>query len=288
MSHRNRMSFSSWGIPFLFLVCLISHVGSQPVDATTATRSIEKIAIGETKLTLKIPANPAPGKPWLWVGEFGNHLEDLEAALVDAGWHVAYLPFSNKFGAPSEIELWEKAYQHLHGELGLAPRPALLGISRGGLYVNAWTRKHPDRVSVLYLDNGVCDPRSWPGGFEMTKKGRGHKKSWARYKDIFNFESDEDALQNSLDPTEGFDAAIQNGVLLISVHGTADGTVPYEDNAKRLVDTWKQSGGRVEVYAKEGGNHHPHGLPDPAPLIKLLTGGSQQDLTHPCLDNTCP
>jgi pimeloyl-ACP methyl ester carboxylesterase len=148
-------------------------------------------------------------------------------------------------------------------------------------YANAWTRRHPGRVSVLYLDNGVCDPRSWPGGFQLGKKGSGNPRDWARYKELFNFANDEAALQQSLRPADGFEAAIRNGVLLISVHGTADGTVPYEDNAKLLVDLWQQSGGRVEVFPKDGGGHHPHGLPDPAPLIRLLTNQDQQNKTKP-------
>jgi len=128
------------------------------------------------------------------------------------------------------------------------------------------------------LDNGVCDPRSWPGGFELTKKGRGSQRDWTRYKEIFNFASDEEALAQTLDPVAGFEFAIRKDVLLLSVHGTADGTVPYEDNAGRLVEFWKASGGRTEVFAKEGGRHHPHGLPDVAPLVELLTGESQTHL----------
>lgn len=53
-------------------------------------------------------------------------------------------------------------------------------------------------------------------------------------------------------------------------HGTADTTVPYPDNAEKLVKLWEQSGGNMKLFPKEGGKHHPHGLPDPTPLIELL------------------
>jgi pimeloyl-ACP methyl ester carboxylesterase len=255
-----------------------AHAGEPSKPAPEET--LEMIPIEGVELTLKIPSQPAPGKPWLWVGEFGGHLKKLESELLTLGWHIAYLPFRNQFGSAAEIDLWEKAYEHLHGERGLASRPALLGISRGGLYVNAWTRRHPDRVSVLYLDNGVCDPRSWPGGLQLNQKGRGSGRDWKRYKEILEFASDAEAVEKAVDPVKGFEAAIRNKVLLISVHGTADRTVPYEDNAKRLVDLWRKSGGRVEVFAKEGGRHHPHGLRDHAPLIDLLVGTSQQPLTE--------
>lgn len=232
--------------------------------------SVENLTIDGKTLTLKVPAQAAPGKPWLWVGEFAGHLRTLEDGLVAKGWHVAYVNVSNQFGSPAAMAVWEKVYEELHGKRGLAARPALLGISRGGLYVNAWTRLHPERVSVLYLDNAVCDARSWPAGFPLTEKGRGSKGDWNRYKTEFHFVSDEEAMEKAVRPAEGFAPAIRNGVFLISVHGTADRTVPYVDNAKHVVDAWEKSGGRFRIFPKEGGNHHPHGLPDPAPLIDLL------------------
>ena len=70
-----------------------------------------------------------------------------------------YVKVSNQFGSPRAMAAWEKAYAELHGRRGLSARPALLAISRGGLYATAWTRLHPDRVSVLLLDNAVCDAR---------------------------------------------------------------------------------------------------------------------------------
>lgn len=232
--------------------------------------TVEKITIGDNTLTLKVPAEAAPGKPWLWVGEFAGHLRSLEDGLVAKGWHVAYVNVSNQFGSPNAMAVWKKVYEELHGKRKLAERPALLGISRGGLYVNAWTRLHPDRVSVLYLDNGVCDIRSWPAGIQLTEKGGGSKGDWTRYMTEFKFTSEEEAIQKSVRPADGFATAIKNGVFLISVHGTADQTVPYVDNAKLIVDLWEKSGGRFKIFPKEGGNHHPHGLPDPTPLIELL------------------
>jgi hypothetical protein len=46
--------------------------------------------------------------------------------------------------------------------------------------------------------------------------------------------------------------------------------VPYEDNAAHVVKLWQENGGRVKLFAKEGGDHHPHGLPDTTPLIQVL------------------
>lgn len=249
---------------------LIPALGILLLAITSHAQTEQKFELDGAKVQLKIPATAAEGKPWLWIGEFAGHLKSLENGLVEKGWHIAYVNQSDKFGSPNAMAVWEKLYTELHENRDLSAKPALLGISRGGLYVNAWLRLHPDRASVLYLDNGVCDPRSWPGGFELTKKGGGSKGDWRKYKTEFGFTDDESALEKSIRPTDQLLPAIQAGILLISCHGTADRTVPYEDNAAKLVEFWQQNEGRVKLFPKENGNHHPHGLPDPKPLIELL------------------
>jgi len=254
---------------------LISTIAFLLAFQTSHAETVEEFEIDGAKVILKSPATAADGKPWLWIGEFAGHLRTLENGLVENGWHIAYVNQSDRFGSPGSMAVWEKLYTELHEKRGLSAKPALLGISRGGLYVNAWLRLHPDRASVLYLDNGVCDVRSWPGGYELKKNGRGSKGDWAKYKSEFGFADDESALENSLHPTDQILPAIKAGVLLISCHGTADRIVPYEDNAGVLVEFWRQNQGRVKLFPKENGDHHPHGLPDPKPLIDALVSESQ-------------
>ncbi len=249
---------------------IISTLLSLVLFTLSNAESIEKFTIDGANVSLKVPTVAAEGKPWLWIGEFAGHLKSLESGLVEKGWHVAYVSQSNKFGSPNAMAVWEKLYTELHDKRGLSAKPALLGISRGGLYVNSWVRLHPDRASILYLDNGVCDIRSWPGGFELTKKSGGSKGDWAKYKTEFGFADDETAIAKSIRPSDNLLPAIKSNVLLISCHGTADRTVPYEDNAGKLVEFWEQNKGRVKLFTKENGDHHPHGLLDPKPLIDLL------------------
>ena len=275
---RSRSSRTAWNLrrvkprPFrLFLLAAWSVLALIP-SARSAVAPAETIDLQGQTLTLRVPAAPAPGRPWLWVAEFAGHLKAFEDSLVARGWHVAYVKVSNQFGSPRAMAAWEKAYAELHGRRGLSARPALLAISRGGLYATAWTRLHPDRVSVLLLDNAVCDARSWPGGFPLRARGAGSPKDWQLYRTEFGYATDEEALARSPRPADGLEAAVRADVLLISVHGTADRVVPFVDNAARVVARWEQLGGRVKLFPKEGGDHHPHGLPDHAPLVDLLAG----------------
>ena len=240
-------------------------------SAVCSAATVEKLTIDDKAVTVKVPAQAAPGKPWLWVGEFGGHLKKLEDGLVEKGWHVAYVGVSNQFGSARAMGVWEKVYAELTAKRGLSAKPALLGISRGGLYINAWARLHPDRVCVLYHDNGVCDVRSWPAGAKLLAQGKGSPRDWELYRKEFGFGGEEEALARSLRPTDGMLPVVKAGVLLISCHGTADQTVPYVDNAGQLVKFWQDNGGVVKLFPKEGGDHHPHGLPDPKPLLEALT-----------------
>src|SRR5438067_13101436 len=46
---------------------------------------------------------------------------------------------------------------------GCAPRPCLLGRSRGGLWVTSWAADHPDKVAGVAGIYPVFDLRSYPG-----------------------------------------------------------------------------------------------------------------------------
>ena len=70
---------------------------------------------------------------------------------------------------------WDACYEHATQRLSLNPRPALLGMSRGGLIVFRWAAKNPDKVACIYVDAPVCDIRSWPGG---KGTGKGSARTW--------------------------------------------------------------------------------------------------------------
>lgn len=239
-----------------------------PAGATAA--EAEEIDLGGAPLFLRVPANPAPGRPWLWVAEFFGVDRELEDALLAAGWHVAYVRVADQFGSDWSMDRWASAYDELHGRRGLSAKPVLLALSRGGLYALAWLRRHPERASVLVLDSAVTDVRSWPAGIKLRAQGTGDQFEWERYKQRWRFADDTAALAASPRPTDGLSAAVANGVLLVAGYGTADELVPYADNGGVLEEFWRRHGGRVEVFPREGADHHPHGFADPAALVALL------------------
>ncbi|MFN5578200.1 MAG: hypothetical protein ACK49X_01140, partial [Akkermansiaceae bacterium] len=71
------------------------------ISEKSIAQTAENFEIDGAKVSLKIPATAAEGKPWLWIGEFAGHLKTLESGLVEKGWHVAYVAQSNQFGSPN-------------------------------------------------------------------------------------------------------------------------------------------------------------------------------------------
>ncbi|MBM3866638.1 MAG: hypothetical protein FJ381_12270 [Verrucomicrobia bacterium] len=78
------------------------------LGACASAATVEKLTVDGKSVTLKVPAQAAAGKPWLWVGEFGGHLKSLEDGLVARGWHVVYVSVSNQFGSARAMATWEK------------------------------------------------------------------------------------------------------------------------------------------------------------------------------------
>eukprot|EP01035_Chromulina_nebulosa_P037210 gene37210-50207_t len=104
-----------------------------------------------------VPKEPAPGRPWIWRTEFFGHEPQADLALLERGWHVAYLDVKNMYGAPKAIAFMEAFHAHVRKEFGLAERVVLEGFSRGGLYAFNYAAAHPRQVAALYLDAPVLD-----------------------------------------------------------------------------------------------------------------------------------
>ena len=81
-----------------------------------------------------VPEKPLPGDPWSWCLMFPDAFTERCAApgLVARGFHHAFLDVGNSFGSPAAVAKLARFHDELVRR-GLAPRPALIGISRGSL-----------------------------------------------------------------------------------------------------------------------------------------------------------
>jgi len=218
-----------------------------------------------------VPETALPGNPWSWCMMFPDAFTDRCASpqLVARGFHHAFLDVGNSFGSPAAVAKLARFHDDLVRR-GLDPRPALVGISRGSLYAHRFAADHPDKVSVIYGDAGVCDIRSWPGGQMAGRKGKGSPDDWAELKKLYGFADDSQAIAWRGNPIDTLGPLARAGVALIHVVGDADDVVPPEENALVVAERYRALGGIVELIHKPGIGHHPHGLDDPTPVVDFL------------------
>jgi hypothetical protein len=223
--------------------------------------------VDHCKAIVVAPKRAAPGKPWIWRAEFFDIAPETDLALLNQGFHLAFLAVGNTFGCPSAMKHWDVFYGEMTRTYGLSPKPTLEGLSRGGLYVYNWAAANPHSVSVIFGDNPVCDFKSWPGG---KGKGPGSPGDWQSLIKDYGFASEADALAYTKNPVDNLLPLAKAQVPILHLAADADEVVPYAENTVLLKERYEKLGGKMEVIVKHGFGHHPHGLTDPTPAVDFI------------------
>ena len=228
--------------------------------------------VGDLDATVVVPDKPLPGRPWVWRGEFFGAFADADVALVKAGWHLAYLKVPDLFGSPKAVAKWETFHAAMTADYGLHPKPGFIGLSRGGLYCMNWAAAHPDKTLAVYLDNAVCDFKSWPGGkLKKLGTGAGSDGEWKKMLAAYDFKSDAEAVAFQGNPVDTLAPLAKAKIPLLLVYGDKDTAVPHGENSAVVYDRYTALGGPVERVVKPGQDHHPHGLKDVTPVVQFFT-----------------
>ena len=112
---------------------------------------------GTRRCIIIAPKKPAAGNPWSWRGCYWDHQPQTEIELLKRGFYIAYISANATLKPGKEWDAW---YNWLTKEKDLSPKPAFIGMSRGGEYEYQWATTHPDKVSCIYADNPAVDRES--------------------------------------------------------------------------------------------------------------------------------
>ena len=159
--------------------------------------------------------------------------------------------------------VWDAFYNYLVETKGFASRPALEGVSRGGLYVYAWAKRNPSRVSCIYGEGLVCDIKSWPGRTRRDKRNI----EWAQLLQVYGF-TEAEALTYDDNPYQNLEGLASFKVPIYHAIGLHDSSVINEDNTFKLANNYVRSGGIATIHAMTrgvqslGGHHYPIERPD--------------------------
>ena len=117
------------------------EVSSDGIDVT--------LKDGKRRCVVVVPKKAAPGYPWSWRGCYWNHQPQTEVELLSRGFHIAYVaPDSGRQG-----KAWDRWYEFLTAQHGLAKKAAFIGMSKGGVNEFNWGVVNADKVACIYADN---------------------------------------------------------------------------------------------------------------------------------------
>ncbi len=207
------------------------------------------------------PNKAAPGRPWIWRCRFYGAFPQVDAALLAAGWHVAFIDVADLFGAAEAMRIFDAFHPHVLAKYQLAKKPVMEGFSRGGLPAMNWSIKHPEKVRAIYLDAPVQDIHTWPKEYS--------KPAWEKCKNAWGLT--EESAKQWKGPLEHLAPLAQHKVPILSVCGGADKAVPFLRNTAILESRYQKLGAPITVIVKASCDHHPHSLYDPSPIVKWIS-----------------
>jgi sialidase-1 len=202
------------------------------------------------------PAKALPGNPWIWNARFPDWHTEIDSLLLERGFHVAYINTNGLLGCPRAMMIWDMFYAYLTKEKAFCARPVLEGVSRGGLFVYAWAKSNPSKLSCIYGEGPVCDFNSWPGG---KGKGLGSESDWKSLKELYGLANDEEAKAYPDQPKDNLEGLASFHIPILHAIGLKDSVVPNEENTFVLLNNYIRLGGQATVVPMPVENPGSHG-----------------------------
>lgn len=195
--------------------------------AEVASFGIDKtLKNGKRRCVVIVPKKAAAGNPWSWRGCYWNHQPQTEVELLRRGFHIAWV-------APDpgrQVKPWDAWYRYLTEEHGLSPKPAFIGMSKGGVNEYSWTVANPDKVSCIYADNPAI-----------------YEEDFARLGEL-----------------------AKHDIPLLNICGTLDFLYQSGKHTLAIENRYLELGGRITVMVKDGTAHHPHSLINATPIADWI------------------
>ena len=225
------------------------------------------------------PKTPTAGNPWIWRARFPGYHAEMDIALLGKGFHVAYVDVGGMFGSPKAVAIGDKFYEYVTTKRGLASKPAMEGVSRGGLFVYNWAAKNPGKVACIYCDTPVCDFKSWPGG---KGKGLGSAGAWKQCLTAYEMKEGE-ALEYEKNPVDNVAPIAKAQIPILHIVSENDRVVPPHENTYLLKQRFEKLGHKLAIIsvaegtAKSNGHHFDH--PEPARVVDFIARHAASDST---------
>ena len=208
------------------------------------------------------PPEPLEEKLWFWVPEWPNAFPERNGVkqLLEMGYYMVHIDVLGKCGSPEAVEIMKSMYDYVR-TLGFARKAALIGMSLGGLYSFRYAVKYPETVACIYADAPVASLSY------RIETGRADLVEFVR---AYGLDNAEGLKNHPLAPVNNYLPMVKAGIPLLMIVGLADTTLNAETNGLLLAERWSAAGGKVEVIKRPFWGHHPHGLDNPAKIVRFI------------------
>lgn len=189
------------------------------------------------------------GKPWVFYGPTlapypDKHESWMHQQLLDAGIAVAGIDIGEAYGSPHSQKFFDALYDEMVSR-GYSTKPALLGRSRGGLWVSRFAIERPERVAAIAGIYPVFDYTTYPG---VARAAAVYGVSAEQLQD----------RQDELNPIKLSDRIAKADIPVYIIHGVDDKVVPIATNSEALRAVYASMGkeSRITVERIEGQGHN--------------------------------
>jgi alpha-beta hydrolase superfamily lysophospholipase len=172
----------------------------------------------------------------------------MHEKFLAAGVAVAGIDVGEAYGSPGGRKGLTALYDELVKKRGFAPKPCLLGRSRGGLWAVSWAGENLDKVAGVAGIYPAFDLRTYPG----------LEKAAPAYELTAQQLAGELAKQNPIEQAAGLAKA---KIPVFLIHGAKDEVVPLRANSAELAARYQAAGAEelvnLKVIADQGHNFWP-------------------------------
>lgn len=216
-----------------------------------------------------VPKQAAPAKPWVWRARFPGYHAEMDITLLGKGYHIAYVDVAELFGSPRAVKIGDQFYAHLL-QHDFHSKPALEGVSRGGLFVYNWTANNPNKVACIYCDTPVMDFKSWPAG---NGGGIGSAPTWQRCLKAYDFD-ERQAFEFARNPIDHAMVIANAKIPILHIVSENDRVVPPSENTYVLQARLNRIDYPMKVISvplgtdKSHGHHFSH--PQPQRVVEFI------------------
>ena len=210
------------------------------------------------------PAETGEGKPWIFYGPTLPRTPDkaeswMHEQFLAAGVAVAGIDVGEGYGSPKAFPFFDALYEKMVDD-GYSKKPALLGRSRGGLWVSSWAIEHPDRVAGIGGIYPVYDFTTYPGVDRAAP--------------VYGLSPEElNSQAKEFNPIRKARILAEAKIPIHIIHGTEDKVVPLGKNSaalQRLYANANASDVFTLVRAKGQGHSFWEGFFHHQPLVDFL------------------